>query len=181
MTVFLNSYGLVMRKPIVIFFACLAAAGAALGFTQVTWGSGGSDDSGFVGLTPARLLDTRQGSATVDGNDVGAGRVQPGDTYALDVTGRVGIPVDASVVNVNIVAVRPSGPGFLTVWPCSESRPLASAVNFTTGITIATGVTGTLTLASGGDPGGALAAADNVLWEFHAESGLVSRQRGWRR
>lgn len=144
MTVFLNSYGLVMRKPIVIFFACLAAAGAALGFTQVTWGSGGSDDSGFVGLTPARLLDSRQGFATADGNDAGAGRVQPGDTYALDVTGRVGIPADASVVNVNIVAVQPSGPGFLTVWPCSESRPLAAAVNYTTGVTIANQVSVTI-------------------------------------
>ncbi len=39
---------------------------------------------------------------------------------------------------MNVTAVAPSGPGYLTVWPCSASRPNASNVNYpVTGDTVA--------------------------------------------
>ena len=34
---------------------------------------------------------------------------------------------------LNLTAVTPDGPGYLTVFPCGAPRPLASNVNFRTG------------------------------------------------
>ncbi|MEM1335359.1 MAG: hypothetical protein AAGG08_18070 [Actinomycetota bacterium] len=44
-------------------------------------------------------------------------------------TDRGGVPARASAVAVNTAAVRPSGPGFVTLFPCDEERPTASSVN----------------------------------------------------
>ena len=37
---------------------------------------------------------------------------------------------------LNITATNTSAPGFLTVWPCGQPRPLASNLNFVAGQTI---------------------------------------------
>ena len=47
----------------------------------------------YTGLTPARLLDTRAGASTVDGQDAGGGALGPGATLDLSVLGRGGVPV----------------------------------------------------------------------------------------
>ncbi len=54
-----------------------------------------------------------------------------GETVALDVTGRGGVPGTgvASVVS-NVTMVNPSGAGFVTVYPCrTGAPPLASSIN----------------------------------------------------
>ena len=38
-----------------------------------------------------------------------------------------------TAVILNLVAVVPASPGFLTVWPASTARPLASSLNFAGG------------------------------------------------
>jgi len=38
---------------------------------------------------------------------------------------------------MNVVAVQPSAGGFLTVWPCSETKPLAATLNYSAGQIIA--------------------------------------------
>ncbi len=88
---------------------------------------GGSPDS----LVPARLLETRdvEGFDTIDGEFQGEGRVEADSTVELDVAGRGGVDEDASTVVVNVGAVYPDAPGFLTVYPCDEERPNASNVN----------------------------------------------------
>ncbi|MDW3216414.1 MAG: bifunctional metallophosphatase/5'-nucleotidase [Ilumatobacteraceae bacterium] len=88
---------------------------------------GGSPDS----LVPARLLETRdvEGYETIDGEFEGEGRVAADSTLELDVAGRGGVADDASAVVVNVAAVFPDAPGFLTVYPCDEERPNASNVN----------------------------------------------------
>ena len=107
------------------------------------------DVNGFVGvggapspIDPARLLETRPGAGntTVDGLFEGAGRLAAGSTLELDVAGRGGVPGDASTVVLNIGAIHPSGPGFVTVHPCDEQRPLASNVNYGGGDVISNGV-----------------------------------------
>ncbi len=51
-----------------------------------------------------------------------------------------GIPFpEAKGVFINIVVVEASGPGWLTAYPWPSSLPLASAVNFSMGQTIANG------------------------------------------
>ena len=111
------------------------AAGAVLGAAQITSGSTNStEESVFVGLVPTRLLDTRQGQATYDGLDQAVGRLDANTTYKLDIAGRAGVPTDALSVTANLVAVNPSGPGHLTVYPCSADKPLASALNYMPGV-----------------------------------------------
>ncbi len=44
------------------------------------------------------------------------------------------VPTDALSVTANLVAVNPSGPGYLTVYPCGFDRPLASALNYMPGV-----------------------------------------------
>jgi hypothetical protein len=88
----------------------------------------------FSGIQPARLLDTRVGVefTTVDGQQLGGGR-RAGGTTEIKVTGRGGVPLDASAVAVNLTAINPSIVGFATVYPCGEQIPLASTLNFVAG------------------------------------------------
>ena len=89
-------------------------------------------------LLPARLLDTRDGDdfTTTDNLFEGEGPIQAGTEVELQVTGRGGVPDDASAVALNVGAVRPDERGFLTIYPCGEDRPLTSSVNYAPGITV---------------------------------------------
>ncbi len=89
----------------------------------------------FSGVVPARLLDTRVGPefTTIDGQSAGQGRVLGGSVTGVKVTGRGGVPTDASSVAVNVTAINPTLAGFITVFPCGEQIPVASTVNFTPG------------------------------------------------
>ena len=115
--------------------ACLAAVGVVFGTAQITSGSTNSTkESVFIGIVPARLLDTRAGQTTFDGSDQAVGRLDAGTTYELDIAGRAEVPTDALSVTANLVAVNPSAPGHLTVYPCSVDRPNASALNYMPGV-----------------------------------------------
>ena len=118
--------------------AAVVAVGAVLGVTQITSGSNNSTkESVFVGLVPTRLLDTRENATTFDGFDQAVGRLDANTTYELDIASRGGIPTDALSVTANLVAVNPSAPGHLTVYPCGFDKPLASALNYMPGVNIA--------------------------------------------
>ena len=81
-------------------------------------------------LTPRRLIDTRQGASTIDGQQAGGGMVFGNTTLQLHVAGRAGVPADASTAVVTVAAVDPHDDGFLTVHPTGTSRPNASNLNF---------------------------------------------------
>ncbi len=75
-------------------------------------------------LTPARILDTRNGN--------GYSGPKPGadTTITLQVAGRAGVPATgAAAVVLNVTATAADGPGFVTVWPSDQPRPLASNLN----------------------------------------------------
>jgi hypothetical protein len=93
--------------------------------------------SDYGGLTPARLMDTRPGQSTVDGQAAGTGAIGSGGIRHLTVAGRGGVPGNASAVVLNVTATQPSTGGYFTVWPRGADQPLASNVNFTAGQTIA--------------------------------------------
>ena len=86
----------------------------------------------FTPVTPARLLDTRIGLGGV------TGPVKPGQTVRVQVTGVGGIPSSGvEAVAFNLTATDSAGPSFITAYPDSQARPLASNLNFTNGETIA--------------------------------------------
>jgi hypothetical protein len=98
------------------------------------WFPAGSD---YVSTAPARLLDTRPGLTTVDGLSAGQGLRRAGGIYELQVTGRAGVPANASAVALNLTSAEARGIGFLTAWPCGTPRPVASNLNYGVGAPVA--------------------------------------------
>jgi hypothetical protein len=82
--------------------------------------------AGFTGITPVRLLDTRQPNDS--GLPLGAGA-----TTSVTVAGVAGVPSSASAVVLNVTAVSPTVGGYLTVWPAGGSKPGTSNLNFVAG------------------------------------------------
>lgn len=86
----------------------------------------------LVMLPVARLADTRDGTA------VGKGRVVRDGVLELPVAGHGGVPEQgATTVALQVTIVGASSPGYVTVWPCDEQRPVASNVNVPDGRAIA--------------------------------------------
>jgi hypothetical protein len=103
--------------------------------------SGVLPSTSFVPLAaPRRLLDTRPASQTVDSAFRQSGAQPSGGTLQLKVTDRAGIPTDASAVVLNVTAVDPRTPGFITAHPRGTNRPTASNLNHAPGLTVANSV-----------------------------------------
>ncbi len=102
--------------------------------------------SALRAANPTRLADTRTTGA----------RLQPGGVLA------VAAPGGAGAVVVTATAVDPSGPGYLTVYPCGPPPPAASTLNYQVN-----GVVANLAVAAAGTGGQvcvtSFAAADVVV------------------
>ncbi|MCA1684190.1 MAG: hypothetical protein LC708_03580, partial [Actinobacteria bacterium] len=82
-------------------------------------------------LTPARILDTR------DGTGAPAARVGSGSTTLLQVTGRGGVPATGvTAVAMNVAVTNPSALSFLTLYPSGQPQPVAANLNFVAGQTV---------------------------------------------
>lgn len=100
-----------------------------------------SSDTGIPGsrynaLSPARILDTRNGlggfSTALPNNGV----------YEIQITGQGGVPAaDVSSVVINVTAVSPTANGYTTVWPTGTTKPDSSSLNYVSGKTVAKLVT----------------------------------------
>jgi predicted esterase len=91
----------------------------------------------FVGLSPARLADSRPGGATFDGQLSGGGIRTAGMVTPVPVAGRAGVPAGALAVSLNVTVTEAAGSGYATVYPCGSPTPNASNLNFVPGDTIA--------------------------------------------
>ena len=91
-------------------------------------------------LVPGRLLDSRSGQPTADGQGIGIGPRPAGSVTEVQVGGRAGVPADASAAALNVTVTDPQAPGFITVYPCGGDPPLASNLNYAAGATIANAV-----------------------------------------
>jgi Tol biopolymer transport system component len=107
--------------------------------------------SWFVGVTPARLLDTRT-SLVPPGYPAGKRLAGPG-TITLPVTGVGGVPVGATAVVVNVTsAAATDARSYVTVWPTGYPRPPTSSLNLEPGVnvpnlvTVKTGTDGKVSL-----------------------------------
>jgi hypothetical protein len=77
--------------------------------------------TGFTATAaPVRLLDSRETT-----------RIAAGTSKQLTVAGDLGIAADARGVAMNVTAVGASADGFMTVYPCGQSTPVASNLNYT--------------------------------------------------
>jgi hypothetical protein len=78
----------------------------------------------FHSLSPCRLIDTRTptGGPVLGGNQ----------TRCFTVRGLCGVPPEAQAVIANVTAVGPTGPGYITLFPCGP-RPIVSSVNYNAG------------------------------------------------
>ncbi|MEX2625473.1 MAG: hypothetical protein WD225_01250, partial [Ilumatobacteraceae bacterium] len=85
--------------------------------------------SGFEGVGPVRVFDSRAGS-----------RVSSGSVVEVPVAGVSGVPVDAAAVVLNVTVVEPVAAGFVSVFPCGAAVPATSSVNFGAGETVANAV-----------------------------------------
>ncbi len=78
-----------------------------------------------------RLLDTR------DGIGAPAGPAAAGSTTEVQVAGRGGVVATAKAVALNVTVTQPKTAGFVTVYPCGQSRPTTSNLNFAVGQSVA--------------------------------------------
>ncbi len=102
-----------------------------------------TETTGFVELTPDRLLDTR-----IPVGVPAKGKVNANSVTTLQVAGRGGVPATgADAVALNVTVDSPEGAGFITVWPCHKSLPVVSNLNFVAGTTVPNAVTVKLSVA----------------------------------
>ncbi len=91
----------------------------------------------FTGVTPARLMETRAGLPTIDGQAAAGGPLGAQAVKALDVTGRGGVPPNGvGAVALNVTVTEPTAESFVTAWPAGQARPTASNLNFRPGQTV---------------------------------------------
>ena len=92
----------------------------------------------FTPLSPARLLDTRPGFPTVDGQFSGRGPVGPGGVLNVTVTGRDGIPATGvAAVILNLTGTGATAATYVAQYPTGQPRPNASTLNLAAGATSA--------------------------------------------
>jgi hypothetical protein len=85
----------------------------------------------YIPLTPARILDTRDGTGGI------AGPVGNASTVDVQITGRGGVPASGvSAVAMNVTVTSPTAQSYLTLSPAGLPRPLAANLNFGPGQTV---------------------------------------------
>jgi outer membrane protein assembly factor BamB len=83
----------------------------------------------FYALTQCRVADTRNSPGPSGGPALAANSAR-----AFPVSGVCGIPSSATAVAINLAVVLPSNDGDLRLYPAGGTAPLASAINFRSGI-----------------------------------------------
>jgi hypothetical protein len=134
------------RSLVVAVLSVLSLVVSGLGVSAANSSPSGSASS-YFSLTPARVLDTRTGLGT-QGCTLGC-PLGAGSTITLQITGCIEggcippcycqPPLDtliSTAVVLNVTVTNGTAPSFLTVWPSTEPRPLASNLNWVAGQTI---------------------------------------------
>lgn len=98
----------------------------------------------FVGTTPKRLADSRDGTGTSI-----VSRISPSNPLKVKITDitvetaagvSTQVPSNIAAAALNVTAVNPASAGFLTVFPCDVNQPEASNLNYLTGDIVPNGV-----------------------------------------
>lgn len=86
----------------------------------------------FYTLTPCRLVDTRNANGPLGGPALLASSQR---TFTF--SGVCGVPADAKAVSLNVTVTQAIALGDLRMFPADQTAPLASAINFGLGQTLA--------------------------------------------
>ncbi|MEQ1704204.1 MAG: hypothetical protein ABMA25_29205, partial [Ilumatobacteraceae bacterium] len=82
--------------------------------------TGYSDNkSNYRPLVPARLMDTRPGKSTIDGQEAGEGAFAANSSRLVDIAARGGLPGVPRAVMLNITITNPAASGLLRVRACN--------------------------------------------------------------
>lgn len=164
--VMMSPAGVVAASPRSDFAPSGAAPSGATPDIPVTSALVEPEHGMFVGIEPARLVDTRPGRSTID--HLSQGRGQFSGTYDFRVTGRGDVPSSGvGAVVLNVTATGPANEGYLTLFPAGASRPDTSNVNYVKGQTVASSV-----IARVGVDG-------QVSVYSHARSNVIVDVTGW--
>ena len=123
------------RRVVAIVATMIATSLIAIG----VGGESARASGEFVGLVPARLLETRTGPgfATIDGQQLGTGALGPAASRDLPILGRGGVPAGGvGAVALNVTAINPSADSFITIFPAGTQQPTASNLNTAPGRTV---------------------------------------------
>ncbi len=99
----------------------------------------------YVPLTPARILDTRNGTGL-------SGPFSSHVARTFQVTGNGGVPSTATAVTGNLTVTAQTSPGYLYLGPVAADNPTSSTLNFplnddrSNAVTVALGSGGTLSI-----------------------------------
>jgi subtilisin family serine protease len=83
----------------------------------------------FYAVTPCRVADTRNPAGPSGGPALAAASVR-----SFPVAGTCGVPSSAAAVAINLAVLLPTDGGDLRVYPAGGPAPVASALNFRTGV-----------------------------------------------
>jgi hypothetical protein len=127
-------------------------------------------------VTPARVLDTREGIGAPDA-PLGAG-----GSIDLTLLGVKGVPAaGVSAVVLNLTVTGATQPSFLTAWPAGTTRPNVSSINFVAGTNRANLVTvpvGTVGAGAGKisiwNPAGTVQVVADVMGYYLADDTTAS-------
>ena len=115
--------------------ALLGAGHAPVAASAKALGSPGSDLV-FTPVTPCRIVDTRNAGGRITADGTRSFIAFTGTDFSAQggAASNCGIPQNASALSVKLIASRPSFNGFLTAYPSDASRPLASSLNYISGV-----------------------------------------------
>jgi hypothetical protein len=108
-----------------------SSSGGLTPMTDVTFGIA------FVGVTPCRLVDTRQAGFPAG---YGTPALVGGSPRNFDLNSDplcTGIPAGVDAYSLNITVTNTQGPGFILIYPQGGAQPPVSTVNYVAGQTIA--------------------------------------------
>lgn len=127
-----------MRRSLSAALTTLLAAGFLLAGAPANAAPPAAAASKFTPIGPVRALDTRTGTGTGGATSP----VGPGKVLTLDLIDF--LPASATAVTLNVTAVTPSAPTYVTVFPAGTPVPTASNLNLAPGDVRANQVTVTL-------------------------------------
>lgn len=110
--------------------------------------TGAGTPSRYVPVDPQRIFDTRE-SEPAPGPK---GRIGAAEARGIQVTGRAGVPADATAVVLNVTGIAPTADTYLVAYPTGSPVPDSSSINLRPGtdvpnlVTVKIGDDGKVTL-----------------------------------
>ncbi len=148
------------RRILAVLSLCFPLAAAAAGRDAPATPTLVTPPMPFVGITPCRIVDTRDSSMPAG---YGPPSLAAGVPRSFTLAGRCGIPAGAAAVSLNVTVVGPQGTGYVLLYPQGGSQPGVSTLNYGANQTVANAAVVPLGVGGGITVAAALVATDLVI------------------